>query len=117
MWTLDSTRIFVSDWKESENQIIPRLQPLDGGTTLQIFGYENPITHITGLVVGLTDKNTLKGFTTDGVEHTLLGPYSISGSFLVKSVSATMIQSVCQTIRPDLDQDSPVYTVEIDFFE
>lgn len=116
-WYIDSTRVFVNDWKESDAQIIPRLQPLAGGTVLQIFGYENTITHLTGLVVGIEDKEALVSMGQDGAEHVISGPYSISGSYYVKSVGATMQPTLMQTIRPDLDCYAPVYVVEMELYE
>lgn len=115
-WYIDSTRIFVNDWKESEAQIIPRLQPLAGGTVLQIFGYENPITRITGLVVGVNDKDAVKAMGIDGALHTLSGPYGLVDDFYVKSVAATMQPTLMQTIRPDLDCYDPVYVVEMELY-
>lgn len=115
-WTIDGVRIFVNDWKESEAQIIPRLQPLAGGTVLQIFGYENEITHIVGLVVGIDDKDSIKSMAFDGVTHTVSGPYGLVDDFYVKSVAATMQPTLMQTIRPDLDCYDPVFVIELELY-
>lgn len=116
-WYIDTTRIFVQDWKEVDNQIIPRLQPLSGGSVTQIFGYESPAIHFTALVVGMVDKEALVNMASDGVVHTISGPYTISGSYYVKSVAPTLMPSSMQTIRPDLDCYDPVYTIEVDLLE
>lgn len=115
-WYVDSVRTFVDESKEEGGQIIPRLQPLGGSTILQIFGYESIIRNIGGLIVGDTDKNALLAKRTDGNTHTLTGPEGSLGSFYVKNVTISRIHSICQTIRPDLDIDAPVYQFEIQFF-
>lgn len=114
-WTLGGVRIFAQDLKEEVGQIIPRLQPLSGGTVLQTFGYESDIETITGFVVGSADKNELKGMS-EGGSVTLVSPEGSLGSFLVKSVRVSRIMCVCQTLRPDLPEDSPVFTVEIQLY-
>lgn len=117
MWILDSTRIFVQDWKKVGNQIIPRLQPLAGGTVTQVFGYESPVKHLTCLVVGLVDREALVDMTQDAATHTLSGPYGLEGDFLVKGIQIAQTQGLCQTIRVDLDPYSPVYNVDIELYE
>ena len=59
MWTLGGTRIYPHTKKETASQIIPKLQPLNGGTVHQVFGYESPEITLTCLVVGSGDKNHL----------------------------------------------------------
>lgn len=113
-WTLDDIRIFVNDWKESGNQIMPRLQPLDGGTVLQIFGYESPITRIAGVIVGLTDRDALLSLTQTGLDYTLSGPYGIIDDFKVKTVTLGMQPTMIQTIRQDLDCYAPVFTFDVE---
>ena len=116
-WTLDGIRIFVGESKEDAGQIVPRLQPLSGGTVLQVFGYESDVRTIGAIVVGDTDKNALKALRTTGSNYTLISPEGSLGSFIVKNVSVTRVQCICQTLRPDLDADSPVYQVEIQLYE
>jgi hypothetical protein len=117
-WYLDSTRIFVQDWKLHEDQIIPRLQPLNGGTVKQIFGYESPITNINAIIVGSADADTLRAMTEDGATHTLVVPSGEYGadSYEVKNIALARIMCICQTIRPDLPTDAPVYTVDIELY-
>ena len=67
MWSLGGIRIFVQDMREHTAQIIPRLQPLSGGTVLQVFGHEDDIRTVSGLVVGQADKNDLKDMATGGL--------------------------------------------------
>lgn len=116
MWSLDGIRVFTQDLKEDVAQIIPRLQPLSGGTVLQIFGYESDIYSLSGIVVGKTDKNALKNLTQGGGTVNLIGPEGSEGNFEVKSVSAHRVRSVCQTLRPDLPDDSPVFEVDIQLY-
>ena len=116
-WSLDGVRIFVDESKEEAGQIVPRLQPLAGGTVLQVFGYESDIRTITGLVVGDTDKDALKTLRTTGATHTLLSPEGSLGAFTVKNVGVNRLMSICQTIRPDLSETAPVYKVEIQLYD
>jgi len=115
-WYLDGTRIFVQESKEDAGQIVPRIQPLAGGTVLQVFGWESDIRTIQAMIVGDTDKEALKDLRKGGTA-TLIGPEGSLGSFTVKNVSVTRVMCVCQTIRPDLDADAPVYDVEIQLYE
>lgn len=116
-WTLNNIRIFVQESKEDAGQIIPRLQPLSGATILQVFGYESDIRTLGAIVVGDTDKNALKGLRQTGSSYALVGPEGSLGSFLVKNVSVNRVHCICQTLRPDLAEDAPVYEVEIQLYE
>jgi hypothetical protein len=116
-WTLNSIRIYTQEAKDDKNQIIPRLQPLDGGTILQFFGYEDLIKNLTAIVVGNTDRSALLALTTTGNSYTLITPEGNAGDFFVKKVSSNRIPNICQTLRPDLDEDAPMYTVNIELFQ
>ena len=116
-WTLDNIRIFVGESKEDAGQIVPRLQPLSGGTVLQVFGYESDIRTLNAVVVGVTDKEALKDLRKTGGSYTLMSPMGDLGSFVVKNVSVTQTMCICQTLRPDLAADSPVFDVEIQLYE
>lgn len=115
MWTLGGIRIFVQDLREHTAQIIPRLQPLSGGTVLQTFGHEDDIRTVVGLVVGQADKDDLKDMTTGGSVE-LVSPEGSEGSYEVKDVKVSRLMVICQTLRPDLPEDSPVYSVEIELY-
>ena len=116
-WSLDNIRIFVSESKEEAGQIVPRLQPLASGTVLQVFGWESDVRTLGAIVIGDTDKNALKQLRTTGSSYTLLSPEGDLGDFFVKNVSVTRLPAVCQTIRTDLDPESPVYQVDIQLYE
>jgi hypothetical protein len=115
MWTLGGIRVFAQDLKEDVSQIIPRLQPLSGGTVLQNFGHEDDIRTLLGIVVGQSDKDALKGMTTGGSVE-LVSPEGSEGDFEVKSVKVNRLMVICQTLRPDLPENSPVYNVEIELY-
>jgi len=117
MWTLGGVRIFVQDHSEKFNQVIARLTPLASGTILQIFGYEDIITSLNGYIVGTADRVTLLQYDRSGESYTLSG-YGINwGSFYVNSVQLDLIQSNCQTLRPDLPEDSMVTMANIELFK
>lgn len=115
-WNINGIRIFVNESKEDAGQILPRIQPLSGGTVVQVFGYESDIRNISGLVVGNTDKNAIKNLVTGG-SFSVGSPEGSLGSFQVKGVTVNRVPCVCQTIRPDLNEDSPVYKVDIQLYE
>lgn len=115
-WTLNGIRIFTQNLKEDVSQIIPRLQPLSGGTVLQVFGYESDVKILAGIVVGNTDKDALKSLTEGAGAVTLVAPEGSLGSYQVRSVSASRVHTLCQTLRADLPEDSPVYDVEIQLY-
>ena len=117
MWTLAGFRIVVQDKEGSVKQIIPRLQPLAGGTVHQIFGYETEITKLVGVVVGEATISGLKNLTTTGIEYPLVGwdiPY---GDYLVSSVAEKRSEAIYQTIDYNQDCDAPVFTVEIELYK
>lgn len=116
-WSIDGIRIFVNESKEDAGQIVPRLQPLSGGTVLQIFGYESDIRTVSGIVVGDTDKEGLKNLRKSGGTYTLMSPEGDLGSFTVKHVAVQRVPAICQTLRLDLDPESPVYSVEVQLYE
>ena len=116
-WYLDSTRIFVQDFKDSGNQIIARLNPLAGGTTLHTFGWDDRIVSIRATVVGTVDIEAIFTMRTDGAEHTLTGGWlGVGVDFYVKNIDVKAINSICQTLRPDLDDDAPVFSVDIELY-
>jgi len=116
MWYIDTTRIFVSDSDEETGTIIARLQPIASGTVLQVFGYENPMVKLKGVLVGTTDKVALEGYGRDGILHTISGPYGMR-DYYVSKVSTSQMMSVKQTVRQDLASDSPVYKFDIELYE
>ena len=116
-WTFGGQRIFVQEYTINGSQIIPRLQPLTGGTIYQWFGYETKRVTLAGIVVGTVNKSALMGFYEDGISRTLVGPYSINKDCFVKDISVTLLPITCQTLRPDLDDDAPVYNVKLELYE
>jgi hypothetical protein len=117
-WQLGSIRLYVQKSSENNSQILPRLQPLSGGTIIQSFGYDSPIRSITALVVGDTNNNSLKAFASDsGTAHELVSPEGSLGNFIVKSYNPNRTDSVCQTIDTLQPEEAPVYDVEIELYE
>lgn len=115
-WTFNGTRIFVQENPRKYEQIIARLNPLNTGTVLHWFGYDDLIENVNALIVGLTDRDSLEALASTGNSYTLSGPYGIVGDFYVKSLQIAQQRSVCQTFRPDLDGDSPVYIVDMELY-
>ena len=117
-WWLDGIRLFVSESKVEAGQIVPRLQPLGGATILQTFGYESEVKNLSAIVVGEADMESIKLLRTTGSGYLLNSPEGIVGSgYIVKNITASRIHTICQTIRPDLDDESPVYQVDIQLYD
>lgn len=115
MWTLGGVRIYAQTSSGNVGQIVARLQPVSGGTTLQFFGYESLIRNISAIVVGDTNLASLVTMAQNsGVAYALVSPEGSLGSFYVRSLSHSRTRSVCQTIDTTLAEDSPVYEVEIE---
>jgi len=117
-WYIDSVRIFVQDVQDDDVQIIARLNPLGGGTTLHTYGDEDEITKIQAYIVGFTDKTAIKDMTEDDAWHTITSPWASDtwGSYKVKSASFKLTNMICQTLRPDLDEDAPVFMVNMELY-
>ena len=117
MWYLDTTRIFVQKFDTTNNQIVARLQPLQGLSIHHIFGAESEIINLEGYVVGHTDRNAIKAKVRDGSKHILTGAYNITISgLIVKSMKDSLTNFICQTLRPDLPENSPVYLVNLELY-
>jgi len=118
MWTFGGVRIFAQDEKDSSSRIIPRLQPLNSGTILQSFGWEDTTKTLTALVVGNTDKEAIQAFIPSGVSQELVNYDGTIGDFFLKDVSfAIEAATSMQTLRTDLDCYSPVYTTTLELYE
>jgi hypothetical protein len=116
MWILAGIRIFVQESDADGSQIIPRLQPLAGPTILQVFGYESYIHNLGAIVVGDADRDTLMSLTASGVDFELISPEGSMGDFLIKKMSYKRIPNICQTLRPDLDTDAPMYNFNMELY-
>jgi hypothetical protein len=114
-WTLDGTRIYVQDIPETTKNIIARLQPVNAGTTLQHFGWENATYKLSGIIVGTVDKDALVALAQSSSSYTLSTPYG-SLTVYVNNATASQMYSICQTMRPDLDSDAPVYKLDLELY-
>ncbi len=117
VWKLNNIRIFVQKQEEVDKQIIARLQPLTGGTILQVFGYEDVTQKLGCTVVGDADMASLKALTRTGDSYTLTNYEGTVGDFFVNDIQRTRVQCICQTLRPDLDSDAPVFDVSITLYK
>lgn len=115
-WTFNNVRIFVQDITGEGSQIIPRLQPVSGGTVLQFFGYENQVVSVRGMIVGNTDRDALRALKKTATAYTLVSPEGSLGTYYVKKVADKRLPIICQTFRPDLPEESPVYDVDLELY-
>lgn len=115
-WTLNGKRIFVQEYGGTGVAIIPRIQPLTGGTVYQYFGHETEIIPVSCIIVGNQDMNNIKGLVKTKTAVSLVGPYSINKNVFVKKVSYKLLQTNCQTLRQDLSKTAPVYSVELELY-
>lgn len=117
-WTLGGHRLYVQKSTENTSQILPRLQPVSGGTVVQSFGYDSTVRTVTAIVVGDTIKNALMAFAQDGgLSHEFVSPEGSLGNWIVKSCSPDRTESVCQSIDTTQPEDAPVYDVELELYE
>ena len=116
-WTYGNVRLYVQEMKTEDEQLIARLNPLGGGTVTQVFGYDELIVNIDAYIVGLVDEALLRSYVTSGISFDFFTPYGINGyPYLLKNVNTTLTKSICQTLRTDLDEDSPVYVVNLELW-
>jgi len=113
MWYINSIRIFVTDFQNDYKQIYARLHPLGGGTVYHTFGYEFVASKLSCWVVGDTDNAAIRALTRSGTSYELLSDQGDYGDFYVENVSMRRVNSICQTLRPDLADDAPVYQCEM----
>lgn len=116
-WTLNSIQIITQDFDEDTKNILARIQPLSGGTVLHKFGYESTVYSINAIVVGTTDKNALIALSKTNTAYTLVTPNGNISNVYVNAVKAKQrLGVISQTLRTDLDCDSPVFDVNIELF-
>ena len=117
-WTIGGNRFYVQNSLEDTSQILPRLQPLAGGTVVQSFGYDSLIRKMTAIVVGDTIKNAIKGYSQDGgTVHAVVSPEGSLGNFVVRSCAVKRLPITCQTIDTLQATTSPVYELDVELFE
>lgn len=113
-WTLGGHRIYVQKITKQASQIIPRLQPISGGSVLQSFGYDSTVRNLEALVLGDTVNDALEAFSKDdATSHALVSPEGSLGSWIVKDYNSDRIPNICQTIDPLLPEDCPIFTVSL----
>ena len=118
MWQLNGNRIYVQKSSENTSQILPRLQPLSGGTVIQSFGYDSTVRSVAAIVVGDTIKNALMALAQDGgLAHTFVSPEGSLGDWIVKSCVPNRTDSTCQSIDMTQAEDAPVYEVELELWQ
>lgn len=115
-WTLGGQRIYVQEINGEGTQIIPRLQPLSGGTILQFFGYENEVKQLNAIVVGNTKRDTLLAYRKTSTLRALVSPEGSLGDYYVKKVQYKRLPIVCQTIDTSLSEESPVYSMDFELY-
>ncbi len=117
-WYIDGIRLFVQEEQQDDKQIIARLNPVNDATTLQIFGYDDPIIKINAFIVGTGDATLLRNMSKDGVRHSFSYPeIGLIDLLYVNSVSTKRTKSIGQTLRPDLDCEAPVYILDLELYE
>lgn len=115
-WTLGGQRIYVQEFAGEGSQIVPRLQPISGGTVLQFFGYENEVKQLTAIVVGNTKKDALLAYRKSSTLRALVSPEGSLGNYYVKKVQYKRLPIICQTIDTSLPEDSPVYSMDFELY-
>ena len=115
-WTFNSIRIYVQAVNDTDVQEMARLNPFGGGSIYHRFGYQDATIKVSGIIVGNDDKNDLRLCITIGGSYTLYSPWGAWATGHLKQMSTKLTDSYCQTMRPDLDGDAPVYEVELEIW-
>lgn len=115
LWSLNGTNIYVTDLNGSAKNTIARLQPIEGGTVLQYFGYENTITKIKAYVVGETTIATLKGYAETDSVYALMEGAIDHGDYSVSSFNFSRVPAVYQTLTNDCDD--PLFIVDMELYQ
>lgn len=116
MWTLNGTRIFATSEDGELSQIIARLNPVNNGTVLQSFGYDELIRKIVCVVVGETDLAAIRALTTTGTAYALSSWEGPEGNYYVAKVTHARKPTWRQTLRSDLDPEAPVYYLNLELY-
>jgi hypothetical protein len=116
MWYYNGVRIFVQGYQTSDEQIIARLNPINAGTVIQYFGSDDQILTLHALVVGSGDFESIRALKDTGTEYTLQSPYFANTNYSLKSLKGKVMQTICQTIRPDLPDTAPVFELDLELY-
>jgi len=117
-WTLGGHRIYAQKSSENTSQILPRLQPLSGGTVIQSFGFDSIVRSVSAIVVGDTIKDALRAFAQDGgTSHAFVSPEGSLGNWIVKSCVPNRTDSTCQSIDQTQPDTAPVYEVDLELWK
>src|SRR6185369_14038825 len=96
-WTIGGHRIYVQKITKGASQIMPRLQPVSGGSKLQSFGYDSTVRNVQAIVVGDTIEQIIEGYSKDGgTAHALVSPEGSLGNWIVKDYNSDRTSSTCQ---------------------
>ena len=115
-WYIESVRIFPQESVKNFEQIIAELNPLAGGSIYHNFGWSEEKRNVNVYIVGLVDDAAIAAMTTTGTPITLSGPYG-ADDYLLKSAASSQVPFViCQSIRPDLAEDAPVFIVDLELW-
>lgn len=115
-WYYDTVRIFPQDFTDEGSQEIATLNPLGGGTIHQVFGWSDKTKKLNAYVVGFTDKNAIEALRKTGDTYSVTGPWGDLGDYYLKNVSMKTTNMICQTLRPDLAEDSPVFLASLELW-
>lgn len=108
-WYLNNIRITVIGLKEEQGQNLIELQPLQGGTVYQYFGYINKKFPLECLVVGSEDKLAIENLATTGEAYSLIGHDYDYGDFYVHKATFIWTPTFIQTFRPDKSREDLVF--------
>ena len=117
VWSVGGVRIYCQDYRDDEDQIVARLNPLAGGTTLHFFGYDDKIVKISGIVVGRSNQAALEAFNTDATVRALSTPWGSWGNYYIKHTTFQLLPTTCQTIDLTQNTDVPVFKCDIEIYE
>jgi len=115
-WYFDTIRIFPQEFTDEGSQEIAALNPLGGGTLHQIFGWSDLTKKLTAYIVGYTDKDAIEARRKTALTYVISGPWGDLGDYYLKNTSIKATNITCQTLRPDLPEDSPVFMASLELW-
>lgn len=117
-WKFGTVRVYANQDDSKREQIIARLQPIDAGTILHIWGWEDEIKTFGGMIVTTGDLETLKGYYNTGLSYTLSSDYGSLGDYFVKNLQYTRTPTTNIVLfdRPEISCTDPTFDIVMELY-
>jgi hypothetical protein len=118
-WTWHGVRIYTIDENDVNKPIVAKLQPLQGGTVIQTYGYENEVIKISCYVVGASNLATLKSDADVQplVAQALVSDLGTVGNYYLTTLSSKRSHAIRQNLDTSQSNTAPVYQVDLELLK